>query len=199
MVNPTILQLVHVMKRLSGKDKKAISMHSNFDKKFSKQTILKIKSYQPITQVPTNLKVWFEHQNIDITNKRKGNSKYDCVIPGDYLENSINFFEKFEQVHNCCCQDGFIVLDLPLSVNAGWFSYQPNLFKQLAEQNEYEVSYFKLMDHSATFPVVLDSDKTLSNSYLSDILYKYGNTIGMRINVTFKKVNNNTFVFKDQK
>ena len=172
-------------------------MHSNYTKRFSKQTILKIKSYQPITQVPTSLKVWFDHQNIDITNKRKGNTKYDCVIPGDYLENSTDFHKKFEQIHNCCSQDGFIVLDLPLSVNAGWFSYQPNLFKQLAEQNEYEIAYFKLMDHSATYPIVLDSSKNFTNSYLSDLLYKYGNTIGMRINVTFKKVNNNTFTFKD--
>ncbi len=187
------------MKRLANNSKKALSFHSNFSKKFSKQTILKIKSYQPITQVPSDLKVWFDHQGIDIVNKRKGNSKYDCVVVGDYLENTKDVFQRFEQIHNCCSQDGYIVLDLPLSVNAGLYGFQPNLFKQLAEQNEYDVAYFKIMDHSGTFPVVIDSTKDLSNNALFELLYKYGNTVGMRINVTYKKVNNNDFVFEDPK
>ena len=193
------MQLVHVIKRVTNKDKRAISFQSNYDKNYTKATILKIKSYQPITQVPTCLSVWFEQWGINMTNKRKGNSKYDVVVAGDYLEVTKDFFDRFEQIHNCCSQDGFIVLDLPFSVNSGWFSYQPNLFKQLAEQNEYEVAYFKCMDHSGQYPLVLDSSKRITNSYLNDLLYKYGNTVNMRINVTFKKVNNNAFVFKDPK
>lgn len=185
------------MKRIHNKKMKAISFDSNFNKKYNKQTILKIKAYQPITQVPTSLTKWFDQFGIEITDKRKGNSKYHCVLAGDYLEHTKDFFERFEQIHNCCCQDGFIVLDLPFSVNSGLFAYQANLFKQLAEQNEYDVAYFKIMDHSATFPMIIDCTKNISTSYLNDLFYKYGNTLNMRINVTFKKVNNNVFTFKD--
>ena len=142
---------------------------------------------------------WFGQYNIDVSNKRKGNKKYEAVLAGNYLESTTQFFQRFEQIHNETKQDGFIVLDLPLSVNGGLFAYQPNLFKELAKQNEYEVAYFKCMDHSGQYPLVLDSSKRITNTYLNDLLYKYGNTVNMRINVTFKKVNNNAFVFKDPK
>jgi len=140
---------------------------------------------------------WFGQYNIDVSNKRKGNKKYEAVLAGNYLESTTQFFQRFEQIHNETKQDGFIVLDLPLSVNGGLFAYQPNLFKQLAEQNNYEIPYFKMMDHAGQFPVTIDSSKTLTNSVISELLYKFGNTVNMRINVTFKKVNTDPFTFKD--
>jgi hypothetical protein len=77
------------------------------------------------------------------------------------------------------------------------FAYQPNLFKHLALQNDYQISYFKAMDHSGLYPVVIDADKTLTNTFITESLYKYNNTVNMRINVTFKKVNNDPFKFKE--
>jgi hypothetical protein len=199
LTDPAIQQIIHLVKRLAHKDKTVLNHSTLYDRKFTRNTIEKIKSHAPFTQVPINFGSWLEQSEIQTTNKRKGNTKYDAVVPGNYLESTTQFFQRLEQIHNETKQDGFIVIDLPFSVNAGWFAYQPNLFKQLAEQNDYEITYFKAMDHSGLYPVVIDASKTLTNTFITESLYKYGNTVNMRINVTFKKVNNNPFKFEDLK
>jgi len=197
LTDPYIQQLVHLIKRVKDEDKAVLNHSNNHDGKFTRNVINKIKSHHPFTQVPITITKWFEQYKVDVSNKRKGNKKYDAVLAGNYLESTTQFFQRFEQIHNETKQDGFIVLDLPLSVNGGLFAYQPNLFKQLAEQNNYEIAYFKMMDHSGQFPVVIDSSKTLTNTVITELLYKFGNTVNMRINATFKKVNNDPFTFKD--
>lgn len=197
LTDPYIQQLVHLLKRVKDSNGAIINHSNTHDSKFPRNVINKIKSHYPFTQVPIDMTKWFGQYGVDVSNKRKGNKKYDAVLAGNYLESTTQFFQRFEQIHNETKQDGYIVLDLPLSVNGGLFAYQPNLFKQLAEQNNYEIAYFKMMDHAGQFPVVVDSSKTLTNTVISGLLYKFGNTVNMRIGVTFKKVNNDPFTFKD--
>ena len=197
LTDPAIQQLVHLIRRIKEKDMSVLHHSSTHDGKFQRNVIDKIKSHLPFSKVPINMTVWMNQFGIECVNKRKGNKKYDAVVAGNYLESTTQFFQRFEQIHNETKQDGYIVMDLPLSVNAGWFAYQPNLFKQLAEQNEYDIIFFKCMDHAGTFPVVIDSSQTLTNTVITESLYKYGNTVNMRICVTFKKTNNNPFKFKD--
>lgn len=197
LTDPAIQQLIHLIKRVRDSNSNVLNYNSKHEQKFIKGVILKIKSYDPDIKIPTSMTKWFNEKAIEIVNKRKGNKKYDAVIAGDYLESTCEFFQRFEQIYNSCKQNGFIVIDLPFSVNAGWFAYQPNLFKQLALQNEYQIAYFKAMDHSGLYPIVIDAEQTLTTTFITESLYKYNNTVNMRINVTFKKVNNNPFKFED--
>ena len=197
LTDPAIQQVIHLVKRLAHKDKTVLSHSSNYHRKFTRNVIEKIKARAPFTQVPINFSNWLGQSEITCYDKSKGNTKYDAVVPGNYLESTTQFFQRFEQIHNETKQDGFIVIDLPFSVNAGWFAYQPNLFKQLALQNEYQIAYFKAMDHSGLYPIVIDAEQTLTTTFITESLYKYNNTVNMRINVTFKKVNNNPFKFED--
>ncbi len=179
------------------KNKEVLNFSNNHEKKFPKNVMLRIKSHSPNTLLPKDLTSWFKEHDIEVVNKRKGNKKYDAVFSGNYLESTMDFFKRFEQIHNSCKQDGFIVIDLPFSVNAGWFAYQPNLFKQLASQNNYDFVYFKVLDHSGLFPITFEHTKRLTDSTLSESLYKHDKTVNMRINVTFKKTTNEPFSFKD--
>ena len=197
LTDPAIQQIAHLIKRIKDKDCMVLNHCGTHNRQYTRNVINHIKAHMPFTQVPHNITSWLKQYNVDVVDKRKSNKKYDAVFAGNYLENTSQFFERFEQIHNETKQDGFIVLDLPLSVNSGLFAYQPNLFKHIAEQNQYDVSYFKMNDQAGQFPVVVDSTKTLTNTVISELLYKYGNTVNMRINVTFKKTTNEPFSFKD--
>jgi hypothetical protein len=197
LTDPAIQQLIHLIKRVRDSNSNVLNYNSKHEQKFIKGVILKIKSYDPDIKIPTSMTKWFNEKAIEIVNKRKGNKKYDAVIAGDYLESICEFFQRFEQIYNSCKQNGFIVIDLPFSVNSGWFSYQPNLFKQIASQNNCNFSYFKIMDHAGQFPISIDSTKRLSDTVLREMLYKYRNTVNMRINVTLQKTTSEPFSFKD--
>lgn len=199
LTDPAIQQLIHLIKRIRDSNSSVLNYNSKHEQKFIKGVILKIKSYDPDIKIPTSMTTWFNEKAIEIVNKRKGNKKYDAVIAGDYLESTCEFFQRFEQIYNSCKQDGFIVIDLPFSVNCGWFSYQPNLFKQIASQNNCNFSYFKVMDHAGQFPISIDSTKRLTDTVLRESLYKYRNTVNMRINVTLQKTTSEPFSFKDPK
>ena len=195
LTDPYIQQLVHIKKRVRKKE--VLDMSSTFTKRYPRNVMEKIKAHSPDTMLPKDIKMWFKEHDIEVVGKRKGNKKYDAVLTGDFLENTCEFFQRWEQIHNCVKQDGFIVTDLPFSVNSGWFSYQPNLFKQLAKQNNYDIIYFKMMDHAGQFPVTFEHTMRVTDTSLRNKLYKYQDTAFMRINVTFKKTTNEPFSFKD--
>lgn len=199
LTDPAVQQLTHLVKRVKFNNCEVLNYSSKHKNKFPKEVILKVKAYDPDITLPINMETWFKEREIDIVDKRKGNKKYDAVISGDYLESTCEFFQRFEQIYNSCKQDGYIIIDLPFSVNCGWFSYQPNLFKQIASQNNCNFSYFKIMDHAGQFPIALDSTKRLTDTVLRETLYKYRNTVNMRINVTLHKTTSEPFSFKDPK
>jgi hypothetical protein len=197
LTDPYIQQLVHLRRRLTPEKSTILNHANNCDAIFPNGVIERIKSHSPISELPIDMATWMSDRQIEVHTKRKGNKKYDAVLSGQFIEATLSFRERFEQIHNETKQDGYIVIDLPLSVNGGWFAYQPNLFIELAKQNNYSITYFKAMDHAGQFPIVIDSSKQLTSTAIKEYLYKYNDTTTMRLNITMKKTNTDPFTFEE--
>ena len=93
---------------------------------------------------------------------------------------------------------GFVAMNVPLCYNTGWLAYQPKLFQEIANQNDYGTSYFRISDFSCNYQVAIDKD--IDTHVFKDMMHKYQHTADVRLGITYKKENGtNKFVFKEDK
>ena len=196
--NAFVDQLVHLFKKV-GQD----SLVYNFDKdsavQFNGRTIKYVKSKFPHAGVVNTLFELGKKNGVTIQDYNGQKKKADGALTnGRHLENTTQFIDRMTELCNSTKSTSYISMNLPACYNAGWFAYQPNLFKEIAKQNDYGLSYFRLSDHSNNHAVAVDVE--VDNNTYKELMHKYQHTADIRLGVTFKKDNNtNKFIFKEDK
>lgn len=195
--NAYVDQLVHFFKKVGPE-----STVYNFDKdsavQFSGSTIKYVKSKFPSVGIVNTLHELGRKNNIKIVDWNDQVKKAQGAISnGRFLENTVKFIDRIGLLCNSTTSSGFVACNLPACYNAGWFAYQPTLFKEIANQNSYGLSFFRLSDYSNNYDVAVDVD--INNHTYKELMHKYQHTADIRLGVTFKKDNNTAkFKFKEE-
>lgn len=195
-------QLVHLFKKVGPE-----STIYNFDEdsavQFTDTTIKYVKSKFPKVGIVNTLFELGRVNNIRIVDYNKQLKKADgATTNGRYIENTVYFIDRIKVLCDSTKSTGFVAMNLPLCYNSGWFAYQPKLFQEIAKQNDYGTTYFRISDYSGNYTVAVDRD--IDSPVIKDMMYKYQHTADVRLAVTYTKSNEITketsttkFVFKE--
>lgn len=191
-------QLIHLFRKV-GPNSTVYNFDNDSAVQFSGTTIKYIKSKFPKVGIVNTLFELGKVNNISIVDYNKQVKKADgATTNGRYIENTLNFMDRIELLCNSTKSTGFVAMNLPLCYNAGWLAYQPKLFQDIAKQNNYGTSYFRISDYSGNYEVAIN--KEIDNPAIKDMMYKYQHTADVRLGVTYTKENSTgKFVFKEDK
>ena len=189
-------QLVHLFRKV-GPNSTVYNFDNDSAVQFSGSTIKYVKSKFPKVGIVNTLFELGKVNDITIIDYNKQVKKADgATTNGRYIENTLNFIDRIELLSNSTKSTGFISMNLPLCYNSGWLAYQPKLFQDIAKQNEYGTSYFRISDYSGNYQVAINKD--IDNSVIKDMMHKYQHTADVRLGITYTKENSTgKFVFKE--
>lgn len=194
--NAYVDQLHHFFKKI-GKDTTVYNFDQDSAVQFGGNTINYVKSKFPRVGIVNTLFELGKVHGISIVDYNGQKKKADgAVTNGKFLENTVKFIDRVETIMNSTKSNSCVAINLPSCYNAGWFAYQPNLFKEIANQNQYGLTYFRISDYGNNYEVAIDID--IDNYTYKEMMHKYQHTAELRICVTYKKEKNSTkFVFKE--
>jgi len=189
-------QLVHLFKKV-GPEATIYNFDNDTSLQFSGTTINYAKSRFPKAGIVNTMSELGKVNNIKIVDYNDQLSKADgAMTNGRFIENTVYFIDRFRTLLNSTKSSGFIAVNLPVCYNSGFLSYQPNLFKEIAKQNEYGLTFFRISDYSGNYTVPVDVD--INNHTYKELMHKYQHTADVRLGVTFKKDNNTAkFEYKE--
>jgi hypothetical protein len=135
--------------------------------------------------------------NKDIKKEHGFNKQYDLVTNLGTSEHIFNQYMVFKNVHELTSVDGYMLHFLPfnLNFNHGFFTYQPNLFMDLAIQNDYELHGLWLVEGSLDINQLGDII-----NYSDDVLKEYGQKPSRYLYICclLKKIRDKPFVIPFQ-
>lgn len=196
--NAYVDQLVHLFKKVGPE-----GIIYNFDNdsavQFSGTTIKYVKSKFPKVGIVNTLFELGKVNNIQIIDYNNQLKKADgATTNGRYIENTLMIIDRIKTLMNSTKSTGFVAMNVPLCYNTGWLAYQPKLFQEIANQNDYGTSYFRISDFSCNYQVAIDKD--IDTHVFKDMMHKYQHTADVRLGITYKKESGtNKFVFKEDK
>lgn len=81
-----------------------------------------------------------------------------------------------------------MIMDLPASCSSNPTSFSPNWVSYIRRYNNIDVPYMRLSDKTGQFNTIPDSSEVYSTRLLNDdILFKFKETLQLRLSVVFKK------------
>lgn len=126
--------------------------------------------------------------NYHLEDKYNFTNKYDIVTNLGTSEHIFNQYSCFENLHNLCKTDGFIIISLPIQgySNHCFFNYHPTFFEHLADANKYEILY---LDYAITSYHSEDDSKNISIIFRKQNSEDFVMPIQKTINKALSKVN----------
>lgn len=116
-----------VKRKYKTRDVKKFYQRHNFTKYFA------IDTNESCYSIPMDL-------NYNIKTKYNFNEQFDLVTNNGTGEHVFNQLSMFENMHDLCKLNGYMIHVLPFnSPEHGFYNFNPNLFGALALQNNYEI------------------------------------------------------------
>ncbi len=160
--------------------------------KYAPQMIQYIKSHMPkVIAAPSPKELYKElgcksYQTGDQWEKM--DRKYDFVISMNSFEGELDPWGHFKFLWERTRTGGNLLLDLPASVSNEPNSFSPNWVSYIRRYNNIDVPYMRLSDRTGQFCTIPDSTEIYDVRKLNhDLLFKYKETLQLRLTVCFKK------------
>jgi len=199
--NAYVDQLNHLFKKVKNISEEPLIY--NFDNNsavgFSNQTIEFVKAKFPRSGICNTLFELGKKHGVKIEDFNKQKKKATgATTSGEYLSNTMQVIDRIGIMWNSTTSTGFIAINVPTCYNDNWISFQPNLMKEIARQNEAGTSYFRISDFSNNYEKPVDID--INEASYRELMHKFQHTYRIKMGVTFVKENNTSkFVFKEDK
>lgn len=160
--------------------------------KFAPQMIQYIKSQIPkVVAAPNPKELYAElgaksFQTGDAWEKME--RKYDTVISFSSFDDILDPWGHFKFLWDRTRTGGYMIMDLPASCSSNPTSFSPNWVSYIRRYNNIDVPYMRLSDKTGQFSTIPDSSEIYSTRLLNDdILFKFKETLQLRLSVVFKK------------
>lgn len=115
------------------------------------------------------------------------------VCAFNYLQGRIDSIKSWRTLHDMVETNGYLLISGPLGLSNGMSALTINQLVHIAGANNYGVPFMVVTNSSRQFVHRLNSQATLTNDQIREILYKFKETHDIVISVIFKKMNDDPF------
>ena len=162
------------------------SWHPNLNK------ILKANvSHLTVSETPQE---FFKQMGSKLTQyQRTPPPNQNTVIAKDVFENSIDIIPAFKQLHDLTATNGVMIMNCPIGVTSHVGSISVMGLINIANKNDYGVSYLAIGNEHGDCIEKINTAQIYSTTKLKELLYKFRETIDLRISATFVKTSDKEF------
>lgn len=115
------------------------------------------------------------------------------VLAKDVFENSIDILPAFNQLHHITAPNGVIIMNLPIGITCHVGSISIGALIHIAQVNHYEVPFFAISNENGDVIEKINTNSVYNTSKLKELLYKFRETIDLRLAATFIKTSEEDF------
>ncbi len=115
------------------------------------------------------------------------------VLAKDVFENSLDILPAFEQLHDITSPDGTMIMNLPIGITSHIGTISIGALIHIAQVNHYDVPFLAISNENGDVIEKINTNNVYSTSKLKELLYKFRETIDLRIAATFIKTSDKEF------
>lgn len=128
-----------------------------------------------------------------VQHQRTPASNQKTIVAKDLFDNSIDVIQSFRQVHELTATNGVMILNMPIGVTHHIGSISVMGMIHIAKTNKYGVSYLAIGNEHGDCLEKINTAQQYTSSQLIDLLYKFRESIDLRISATFIKTSDKGF------